>query len=446
MYKISILSDKDFDQLPYSEAQVSLGLADTNKKEAYVRYTHSDRLTKELVNHEFEHLIGENKDELHHGGDGVYYKGLGNVFSAVMPAFAGAGRSIAGAGSSIIGGATGFPSQLGGLAKGFGGFGGAPQRATSQLMGGLSSRAMQNPSLRAPADFFKGAGNMVSKSYFPGVSTMGRQLAGGQSAMNRFSSAPSSFGGQLGRTPSPMKPPGGGGFFQGIGNAIKGIGRDIFGGFGGGGEAGGEAGGGKFNLGKTLLGGGISMLGNFAGGQPKVPDIGQLSSVQALRGQKFNNINELDPALVAALNRDYDRTDTEEKRDLMLRYKGLRPGADIESDSAFKKDLMELQRSQGVRRGDQLAKHRFEFITNNLQMNQQEIGRLTELANMDIGQIMLQLGLDARGANNFKQTFGDIGQAFMSSGLGLQSSGGQSPININVGGSGGGGGLSGLFG
>ena len=81
--------------------------------------------------------------------------------------------------------------------------------------------------------------------------------------------------------------------------------------------------------------------------------------------------------------------------------------------------MAELQDSQGKRRVDSLAKYRFEFLGKQLQLSELELRQMSELAQMDISQIMLQLGIDAEAANDFKQTFGNLGQTMVSSGLGL---------------------------
>ena len=64
-YTIKILSDREFERLPYDETEVSLGIADPRTNTAYVRHVASDELQKYLINHEFDHLIGEDKDETH---------------------------------------------------------------------------------------------------------------------------------------------------------------------------------------------------------------------------------------------------------------------------------------------------------------------------------------------------------------------------------------------
>lgn len=86
MYEIKILSDKEFEALPYPELEMSLGVADPKTGTAYVRYTHSDELNKYLIEHELEHLIeGSGGEHSEHYRNGVYYKGFGNILQSVAP-------------------------------------------------------------------------------------------------------------------------------------------------------------------------------------------------------------------------------------------------------------------------------------------------------------------------------------------------------------------------
>src|SRR3989338_2113702 len=71
MLSVKILSDEEFDVLPYPEARISMGVADTKIGQAFVRYTASEELNKYLIEHELEHLLGEDRDEIHHGGGGM---------------------------------------------------------------------------------------------------------------------------------------------------------------------------------------------------------------------------------------------------------------------------------------------------------------------------------------------------------------------------------------
>ena len=170
---------------------------------------------------------------------------------------------------------------------------------------------------------------------------------------------------------------------------------------------------------QTLLGAGLEGMGQFGIQTPNMPDINELPSVQALRQFNFNSVGELDPALEQAINNDFQRIEDKETQDMIARYKSLRPGADIESDSNFKRDLMELQRMQGQRRADAMAKYRFQMIQQNLQMSQAELAQMQDMAQMDIQMIMGQMGLDYADAQKFKDTFSRLGDTMITQGLGI---------------------------
>src|SRR3990167_3123062 len=84
MYTVKVLSEKEFERLPYGRAREALGVADPKTNTAYVRYTAYPELNKYLIDHEFEHLVEEvPTDEI----DGVRYK---IPFAAALPAIGGA--------------------------------------------------------------------------------------------------------------------------------------------------------------------------------------------------------------------------------------------------------------------------------------------------------------------------------------------------------------------
>src|SRR3990167_4115687 len=96
MYTVKVLSEKEFERLPYGRAREALGVADPKTNTAYVRYTAYPELNKYLIDHEFEHLVEEvPTDEI----DGVRYKipilgplisGIGSLASKALPAIGGA--------------------------------------------------------------------------------------------------------------------------------------------------------------------------------------------------------------------------------------------------------------------------------------------------------------------------------------------------------------------
>jgi len=158
---------------------------------------------------------------------------------------------------------------------------------------------------------------------------------------------------------------------------------------------------------------GAGILSNFAGQAfaPKVnmPDIGGLQSVQNLRN--FNN-SSLPKGVEDSINRSVDIQHREELKRLQDVYRNARPGTDYTTDSTYQRDLAELERKQTLNRADAQANALLQF-------NQQEINHLSELAQQDIYTIMIKLGMDAQEAENFKQTFSNVGSMFLQSGLGL---------------------------
>ena len=80
-YKVQILNDKEFENLPFPETETSFGIADPETNTAYVRYSPNKDVMNYLVNHEVEHLIeGSGGKHSDHYRNGVYYKGLFDIF------------------------------------------------------------------------------------------------------------------------------------------------------------------------------------------------------------------------------------------------------------------------------------------------------------------------------------------------------------------------------
>ena len=426
-YQITILSDEDFEKLPYEEASVSLGLADTKTNKAYVRHVANDDLQKYLVNHELEHLIGEDRDEVHHGGNGVYYKGFGNVFSGMGQAIGGMGQSIGGALGNIGGAAQGFGQNIGqGIGNMFGslgnamGFGGGFQGGANPR-GGLAASAAANPALRAPTGYYGGLASMGAnmpgfRAPAMGLSQIGQMMQTGQgsgygtagytprSTQGMGMESPS-VGGQKMTTPSmPISAQVSQGLqspqVQSQGSQQQKPGGGLLGNISGLLDLGGQA---------MSMFKGSSGFGAQAGGPmgSRLPDMSQLPSVQEFKNYDFRgNLANMDPALQDAINRDFDRIDAQEEHEFRNMWKNIRPGADLESDSVFARDYNEMKRAQGVRRADQLAKYRFEMLETNFGINKVEAERLQDLAQLDVDTISFNTGLDAMEAMSLKQMFG----------------------------------------
>jgi len=171
-YEIRIVSDEEFDSLPYLGARGSFGLADAKNGIAYVRQTGVRDLDEATISHEFDELLMSVSP---HEEDGIRYKSgkslgqwLAPVLGAVLAPFT-AGTSLAwvpaiagaalGAGTAIHSSSV-KPEKYGPVSFGnialpaatgaLGGFGGgqamtgamagasaAKEAGTSQLIGGL---------------------------------------------------------------------------------------------------------------------------------------------------------------------------------------------------------------------------------------------------------------------------------------------------------------------
>ena len=137
-------------------------------------------------------------------------------------------------------------------------------------------------------------------------------------------------------------------------------------------------------------------------------DPSSLPSYQALQNIKFDNFKDIDPALLEAIGNDLKQIEDKEFDDIRDMYKNLKPGADLESDSSYRRDIMDLQQRQGQRRSDTIARARYDFIKVQLQASDQEMQKLIALAQLDTESIMFQLKLDAIAAQEFKDSFSQM--------------------------------------
>lgn len=188
------------------------------------------------------------------------------------------------------------------------------------------------------------------------------------------------------------------------------------------------------------IGGIASLATGLLKGYPKVPDTSaQLDQLRAqaggnplsqfAQGQLQNQMNEqynplTQPEIDAAL-RQIEVEQGHAVDQLRDQYRNLRPGTDPSTDSTFRRDLMELQDQFSRQKADTLAtrtrdtksifdQQRMQQIQTALGASQQEMQNLTQIAQLDIGQIMAQLSLDAQQAQLFKETFLDLGSNLIS--------------------------------
>lgn len=435
-YKAIFLDDKDFEALPYRDMHDKIGVADPKTGVAYARKSGVPVIDAFTIMHELEHLEDghEGVHADHYDPEhGVYYKGFGNLFNAIGGGLSnmggalsrGAGAVSRGATSLFRGGQQASPnvapsgvnafSNISGAKGGysaqpFAQAGGPPSPATflaprGSPMGGKPLFTPPPSSMSKPSN----VGNLMNK-FFP-------QGASFPSMNFNFSSGGGGGGGNFSSPPqSPKIPP-----MENLGGSTASGGSNPLQGFLGEGT----------NMKQVGAGAALSAFGQVASPKVSMPNLAELPNVQRLSSMQFRNMQELDPALKDAINRDFDMVDARERDRLIATYKSLRPGADIETDSSFKRDMMELQDAQGKRRVDQIAKYRFEYLTKQLQMSELELRQMQELANLDIATIMMQLGVDAQAAQDFKQTFSNLGGALMQKGLGINQAPQEEPANAS---------------
>ena len=403
-YELTFLDDKEFESLPYLDTQTSLGLADTKKGKAYVRRTGVKAVDVFTAMHELEHLEGDKLGEHDRYGNGVYYKDFGAALGGAANSAMGGLGSAANLIGSSIGGAA---KSIGGAANSVGSFISNPLQAFQPGKAPVSSMA------NAVASGSQTPGS--SSSIYPGV--MG--LSGALNATQPNLSGP--FSSKLGASgllsspqiklpsssPSMSLTPSASQSQTTPAQAPQ--------------QSQNQAGGGlNFDLMKTLGGGALALFGNKMGGGSRLPDMSQLGSVQAfknydLRGQ----MNQLDPGLESAINRDFDQMDQQEQHDFQSRWKNIRPGADIESDSVYKRDYQNLLAEQQQRRADAMSKYRFDYVKTQLGINELEAQRLQTLAQLDVDTISMNTGLDNNESMQLKQMFTGVGTNMLSAGLGI---------------------------
>jgi len=146
------------------------------------------------------------------------------------------------------------------------------------------------------------------------------------------------------------------------------------------------------------------LIGNMFAPKVKTPEIKATPNVQAL--QNFRPGNSVSPEYQTMLNNNIDRLRNKRIQDLQATYRSARPGTDYLTDTNYQRDLAEIERSVQTQLSDDLASAEGTFSA-------QEQNRLSELAQLDVAQLMMQYGLDAEEANNFKQMFSNVGNMFL---------------------------------
>lgn len=215
--------------------------------------------------------------------------------------------------------------------------------------------------------------------------------------------------------------------FGGIGNAASGAGHSLmslFGGGGGGAAAGAahqatqpaQGGGGNmfgaFNPGMMGAGLGVMGLGQMMQPNVKMPDFQSMPQVQALNNWQNEANHPMDPNVQQAMQNSINIQNEQQLRNLRDVYKNLRPGTDYTTDSNYQRDLGNLNRQMATQSADAMAGQQFNS-------NQQQLGNLTNMAQLGVGQGMGNAALQAQKGQQQNQMFGNIGSMFLQRGLGM---------------------------
>ena len=285
----------------------------------------------------------------------------GNLFGSIKNLFGGASNAIGGAlktGGNAIGGVANAGANVG-----------------KNLVGQLGKSGINPMSMFGGSNAFAGQQPQTSPMNIP---FMGQAAPAGRNSVMTSSLSPASTIGSLSAGTDKK-------------NAFGGILEQMF----PGGTAQGMAG-----LAMPLLG------DMFAPKSPNIPDMGSLSSVQAL--QNFKPGQSVSPEYQAMLQRNTQQLRDTKVRELQQLYHNARPGTDYLTDSAYQRDLAKIDQDIQMNMGDSLAQAEATF-------SGQEQERLSQIAQMDIYSIMAQTGLDAQEASDFKSMFSNMGNTLLTS-------------------------------
>lgn len=109
MKSITFLPPKQFNRLPYTDTDISLGIADYKKGRAYVRKSGIPALDMLIAGHELNELLAKVSP---HEENGIRYKKGNQIVSMIVPAVLGLATGGLGA-LGFLGGSTGLAGLLG---------------------------------------------------------------------------------------------------------------------------------------------------------------------------------------------------------------------------------------------------------------------------------------------------------------------------------------------
>lgn len=375
-YSVKVLSNEDFEKLPYEYISQAFAVTSPDKKDIFVRHSNIHDFNKMLISHELDHLVEEVPTD--EGPQGERYL-LGDLLSGLWGGIKNIGSGLLGGLGNLFGGGGGGGSQGGNFLP------------FSQL---LSQNAKNN--YTGPVNYGGGFGQSFKGGF---GSSLGQGL--GQGLM-------SLFGNKLGSST--------GSIFNSITNP------------------------------STLLGGGLLGLGlgkklpNAPPLPPSVEQYRQQSQAggsplgQQAQGVISQNLSKQfqplsQPEIDAALKQLDEEQMWKEEYTRNI-YRGLGRSPDPIEDRQFNNDISAVQAEYGQRKADtltNLTRQSENYFNQNQQANiQQAIGasndqmrQLSEIAQLDVYQIAQQLQIDLAQAQQFKETFTNLGSQLVSSGLGV---------------------------
>lgn len=132
-----------------------------------------------------------------------------------------------------------------------------------------------------------------------------------------------------------------------------------------------------------------------------------------------------------ASKRRMDEAYDKAEKDFAASYKGLRPGANVENDSAFQQGINKIRQDRAretsalaseldYRRESDWLTQRTTDISTALNLDQQTFADYISLAQMDAERLATNTGISIGEAQKFKDIFGDLGGMFMQRGLNIE--------------------------
>ena len=110
-FTVQILTDEEFDSLPYKNVRNSIGVADPHKNLAFVRDTGVKKWNLETLSHEINHLVEKNGD--HADEDGIMHKSGGGLGRIIAPIIGGLVTTLSGGALAPLGMAIGAAGTAG---------------------------------------------------------------------------------------------------------------------------------------------------------------------------------------------------------------------------------------------------------------------------------------------------------------------------------------------